>query len=308
MKIALVGHGHLGKWHAEKINSIHRENFHSIVEVDQSRHSEIREKYPNVMVTANLSEVLSLVDSVAIVTPTTFHHQLVVKSLSAGKNVFVEKPMTSTLEQSVEIKKLLEKNPNLIFQVGHSERFHSFWTDLLEREDFGQVKMARFDRLAPYKGRGDDVDIIFDLMIHDYDLINMLGFGEPISISAYGQSCHTKMIDYTFSSLDFGDRKICVSASRSSATEKRLIEFVFPDGILEVDLMNGVVKRSRQGIDVQEFKYEKRDHLYEEHLLFKRSVESGENNDLNVDVGLFSMKMLDLTFQSIQENKTVSWK
>lgn len=308
MKIALVGHGHLGKWHAEKINSIHRENFHSIVEVDQSRHDEIREKYPNVIVTAHLKDVLSSVDSVAIVTPTTFHHQLVVEALGAGKNVFVEKPMTSTLEQSIEIKNLLEKSTDLIFQVGHSERFHSFWSELMEKEDFSKVKMARFDRLAPYKGRGDDVDIIFDLMIHDYDLINMLGFGEPISISAYGQSCHTKMIDYTFSTLDFGDRKVCVSASRSSATEKRSIEFVFPDGILEVDLMNGLVRRSRQGEGVEEFKYEKRDHLFEEHLLFKQSIESGSNNELNIDVGLFSMKMLDLTFESIRENKTVSWK
>ena len=59
---------------------------------------------------------------------------------------------------------------------------------MLEREDFGQVKMARFDRLAPYKGRGDDVDIIFDLMIHDYDLINMFGFGEPISLALMGKA------------------------------------------------------------------------------------------------------------------------
>ena len=111
--------------------------------------------------------------------------------------------------------------------------------------------MARLDRVAPYKGRGDDVDIIYDLMIHDYDLLTMLGFGSPLEIEAWGSSCHTGMIDYCTSKLTYTDQVVFVSASRSNVQERRCAEFVFENGVLEVDLMNSEVREARRVSQIQ---------------------------------------------------------
>lgn len=307
MKITLVGHGHLGKWHAQKLNLIHRDNFHSIVEADTSKHSEISALYPNLRIVSSIEEILNDIDAVVIATPTTFHFELIKKTLLAGKHCFVEKPMTNNSIESKEIGKILNDNSNLIFQVGHSERFHGFWSDVKSRENFSQATLAKFDRLAPYKGRGDDVDIIYDLMIHDYDLINFLDFGNLLSIRAWGKSCHTKMIDYCQAILQYPQSTVFVSASRSNVQEKRSAEIVFNDGVLEIDFMSEELRRSKKGMEDSRQIYPKEDHLLREHELFKSSIETGKNNHVNFSVGNMAMRMLDLTLLSIKENREISW-
>ena len=310
MKILLVGYGHLGKWHAEKLLSLYGHNFIAIVELDKSKHSTISEKFPGVRIAENLNEVIDLVDAVAIATPTTFHYDLILKTLHKDKHCFVEKPMTSNLEQSIEIGKVLKskKDKNLILQVGHSERFHGFWPELLKIEQFNLSKIARIERVAPYKGRGDDVDIIYDLMIHDYDLLFMLGLGHPIEIQAWGKSCHTKMIDFCTSKLTYADKVVFVTASRSNVTERRYAEFISDNGILEVDLFKGEVRRSMKGVEDKFNQFDKRDHLLEEHKLFKNSIELGKGNQVNYQAGHIAMKMMDLTVRSINENKPIFWE
>jgi len=307
MKVVLVGYGHLGKWHAEKLASLYGDNFTAIVELDKTKHSIISEKYPNLKIAENLNEVIDLVDAVAIATPTTFHYDVILETLKHNKHCFVEKPMTSNLEQSINLGKFL-KDKEVVFQVGHSERFHGFWPRLIELENFSSAEIARIERVAPYKGRGDDVDIIYDLMIHDYDMLSMLGFGYPLNIQAWGSSCHTKMIDYCTSKLTYSDKIVFVTASRSNVAEKRYAEFVFEDGILEIDLLRGEVRRSKNGFKDEVLQFDKRDHLFEEHKLFKNSIESGKNNEVNYEAGHLAMKMMDLTVKSIKEKKAISWE
>ena len=177
----------------------------------------------------------------------------------------------------------------------------------MKSENFDKCKIARFDRLAPYKGRGDDVDIIYDLMIHDYDLLTMLGFKGIQSIEAWGDSCHTKKIDFCTSKIKYSNGVVFVTASRSNFTEKRAAEFLFDDGILEIDLMNESVKRSYSFKDNVEKKFERNDHLLEEHKLFKKSIEEGKNNSIGIEVGHLAMKMMDLTIKSIKEKKEIFW-
>ena len=306
MKVALVGYGHLGKWHAEKMNLIYGENFYAIVESDTSKHRTICEKYPNVRIVDNLDEVIDTVGAVVIATPTSYHFRIIEKSVMNNKHCFVEKPMTANIEESFLVGDLL-KNKKLIFQVGHSERFHLFWQHLLRKEEFINASIIRIERLAPYKGRGDDVDIIYDLMIHDYDLLNMLKIGTPISVEAWGNSCHTKMIDYCISKIKYEDKVAFITASRSSNKEKRNAEFVFDDGILELDLMNETVNRSHQGSASETLEFQKCDHLLEEHKLFKQSIESKKNNEINYDIGHESMKLIELTLESIKCGTAVSW-
>ena len=125
MKICLIGHGHLGKWHAEKLEMIYGNDFIAIVENDKSKHQEISKKYPSKKVCADLEDIDDHFDAVAIATPTVFHYELIKKALSKNKHCFVEKPMTANLEESNLVKNLLE-NKNLVFQVGIvSDSIHS---------------------------------------------------------------------------------------------------------------------------------------------------------------------------------------
>ena len=306
MKISLVGFGHLGKWHAEKLTMLYGPNFHSIVEIDTSKHQSIRQNFTEQKIVHHLSEVIDDIDAVVIATPTTYHYQVILEAINKDKHCFVEKPMTATLQESIDIGDLLSKK-DIIFQVGHSERFHALWEEVMEKEKFSNCRIARFDRLAPYKGRGDDVDIIYDLMIHDYDLLTLLGFGTPLTVEAWGQSCHTKMIDYCSSKLTYPNGVVFVTASRSSINEKRSAEFVFDDGVLEVDLIHERVKRSYSFKEINESKFEKRDHLLEEHKVFKSSIEKGKNNSINYNVGHIAMKIMDMTLRSIREKEKISW-
>ena len=306
MKVSLVGFGHLGKWHAEKLRTLYGQDFHSIVEVDISKHSSIGEQFPEQKIVQNLSLVLNDIDAVVIATPTTYHYQIILEAISKDKHCFVEKPMTANLKESIDLGVLLSKK-DIVFQVGHSERFHALWPEVIAKENFSKCKIARLDRLAPYKGRGDDVDIVYDLMIHDYDLLTLLGFGNPLSVEAWGQSCHTKMIDYCSSKLTYPNGVVFVTASRSSVKEKRSAEFVFEDGILEVDLIHEETKRSYGSKENLEVKYEKKDHLLEEHKVFKSSIEEGKNNSINYNVGHIAMKIMDMTLRSIKEKEIISW-
>ena len=122
--------GTLGKWHAEKSAKVFGENFKAIVELNTQKHREIKTKFPDVLVTASIDEVFSIVNAVIIATPTSFHFELIKKSLLADKNCFCEKPMTNNFQEAVEISEILASKPDLKFQVGHSERFHEIWGEL----------------------------------------------------------------------------------------------------------------------------------------------------------------------------------
>ena len=95
MKVCQVGYGHLGKWHAEKANKVYGSSFHSIIEVDKSKHEEISNKYPNLIVSDKIEDVLQSVKAVIIVTPTIFHFEIIKKALRNGLHVFCEKPLTN---------------------------------------------------------------------------------------------------------------------------------------------------------------------------------------------------------------------
>ena len=111
--------------------------------------------------------------------------ELIKKVLNADKHCFCEKPMTNTYEEALEISEILAKKPHLKFQVGHSERFHEVLNEL--HLPLSKKNILRLDRLAPFKGRGDDVGIVQDLMIHDFDLISYFWGTAPQSLEAYGK-------------------------------------------------------------------------------------------------------------------------
>ena len=137
IKVALIGHGHLGKFHAQKISTLENAQFYSIVEVDQEKQKVAKELYPDVLVVSNLDEIIDEIDAAVVVTHTSAHFEVVKELLTKKKHVFCEKPITATLKEANELVPLVE-NSDLVLQVGHSERFHKCWEYKKEYPNFSK--------------------------------------------------------------------------------------------------------------------------------------------------------------------------
>ncbi|MEX1100269.1 MAG: Gfo/Idh/MocA family oxidoreductase, partial [Bacteriovoracaceae bacterium] len=125
VKVASVGYGHLGRWHAQKADQLENCELVAIVEPYQANKDKAQEAFPKVKVVNDIEEVLDSIDAAVVAAPTSLHHQLVKFLLENGKHVFCEKPLCSTLKEAQELKAHL--NDNLVLQVGHSERCHQAW-------------------------------------------------------------------------------------------------------------------------------------------------------------------------------------
>ena len=185
IKVAIVGYGHLGKWHAEKAKSFPElSELKYIVEKFPAGIEAAKMAHPDVLVVDDISKAIHDIDAAFVVTPTSFHYEIVEYLLKNNKHVFCEKPLTETTAQALKLKELLV-GKDLVLQVGHSERFHQAW----ERKEnykqfFNSPAHITLKRVAPFKGRATDVDVVQDLMIHDLDLLVYL-FGEtPTSVES----------------------------------------------------------------------------------------------------------------------------
>ena len=183
VRIGVVGVGHLGYHHARICSELAKATLVGVVDIN-SEHRERASKDFEVPAFSSINELLDAgVEAVSVAAPTTVHHEIVMKLLSSGINVLVEKPIARTTEQAKEMVVLSEET-DTILQVGHIERFNGAVISLFEA-----VSAPRFiecHRLSPYPNRGDDVSVVLDLMIHDLDIVCELVKSDVVSVEAVG--------------------------------------------------------------------------------------------------------------------------
>lgn len=313
LNIALIGYGHLGKWHTEKIQLNPRVNLHSIVELNKENQKIAQEKYPKAIVTESLNKIINDIDAAIVVTPTTFHYEVVVELLKAKKHVFCEKPLASNLSETEEIKNLLEQNPELVLQVGHSERAHEVWEKTEDFPLFFKEKrgIAHFKRVAPYKGRATDVDVIQDLMIHDIDLAFHLFGQNVVSVRAAGEKIRTQNMDYVWAEVIYdGGLRATFIASRNDVVEQRTFEIINKNGTFLANLFKNEYSYAKaNSVDedshVVKNSYNKRDHLNFAQELFYDSIENKSPIFVDVKDALKVAKVMDAIQQSIATNKEI---
>ncbi|RPJ74347.1 MAG: gfo/Idh/MocA family oxidoreductase, partial [Alphaproteobacteria bacterium] len=127
IRVAVIGYGHLGKWHAQKAEAFPElTELKYIVEKFPAGIEAAKAAHPKVTVVDDISKIINDIDAAFVVTPTSFHFELVEYLLKNKKHVFCEKPITETTSEALKLKELL-KGTDLILQVGHSERFHQAW-------------------------------------------------------------------------------------------------------------------------------------------------------------------------------------
>lgn len=239
IKTAVVGVGHLGRWHAQKHKML--DNVELVGVCDSSPAQ--AEKIARELGVAPFSDVKALlktgVDAVTVAASTPAHYDLVKEFLSAGVHVLVEKPIASTSAQAEELCALAEKK-NLKFQVGHVERFNPAFQ--AAREKVTRPLFIECHRLAPFKVRSTEVDVVLDLMIHDIDVVLSLVRSEPTFVSAVGSPVLTKTLDIANARLEFQSGAVAnLTASRVSQNTQRKFRIFQPDQYVSIDFQAGEV-------------------------------------------------------------------
>jgi predicted dehydrogenase len=218
LKAAVVGVGSLGRWHAQKYAALDGVELHGVADLNEGRAQEIARPY-DARAVADFKQLLAHIDLVSVVVPTESHYEVARTCLEAGVHVLVEKPITSTLDQADELIKLADRQ-RCVLCVGHLERFNPAFVDLsgmLDRPFFIEA-----ERLGGFKGRGTDVDVVLDLMIHDIDLVLAMMPAKVASVSACGFQVLTDLVDIANARIEFDDGAVAdLSASRVSRTPLR---------------------------------------------------------------------------------------
>ncbi len=232
LAVGVVGVGYLGGYHAEKFSKIRGVRFVGVADTDEGRGRVIAEKF-GVRYFSRHEELLEQVDAMSIAVPTVDHHAVARDCLLAGRDVFIEKPFTRSLEEADELLSLGEQN-GLLIQVGHLERFNPAVMAL--RHAIDRPMFIESHRLGLFKERGVDVDVVLDLMIHDLDIIMSLVESEIVSIHALGVPVMTPRADIANARLIFANGCVAnVTASRISMKTMRKIRIFQPSAYLSVD-------------------------------------------------------------------------
>ncbi|NOT78832.1 MAG: Gfo/Idh/MocA family oxidoreductase [Bacteriovoracaceae bacterium] len=312
IRVAVIGYGHLGKWHAQKAESFPEvAELKYIVEKFPSSAEMARKAHPNVTVVDDISKCIHDIDAGIVVTPTSFHFEIVEFLLKNNKHVFCEKPVTETTTQALKLDELLKSNP-VVLQVGHSERFHQAWEKKSAyKQFFAAPSHITLKRVAPFKGRATDVDVVQDLMIHDLDLLVYL-FGEtPVSVDAIGFKMRTTHYDYVTANFRFkSGNRATITVGRNQTKEVRELEISNMAGTLLVDLMKNEIQEalgSESGpVFVKLETYEKRDHLMLEHKSFYDSILFKKAPIVSLADGLLAVRLIDKVLESVNSGHEVA--
>ena len=198
-KIGVVGAGHLGKHHIKHLSNHKGVDFIGVFDINEDSLKNICDEF-SVRPFKNLEELISLCDAVNIVTPTNTHFDIARKFLNQMKDVFIEKPITNTVEEALSLIDLAKTN-ECILQVGHIERFNPTINKLKELVD--NPHYIEIERLAPFQARGTEVPVVLDLMVHDIDLILEMVNSPLESVQASGAKMMSNTIDLAHAHIKF---------------------------------------------------------------------------------------------------------
>lgn len=310
VRVAVMGFGHLGKWHTQKANQLESSELVAIIEPSPSHQEAAAKEYPGVKIVGNISEVINDIDAAIVVTPTSTHFACVENLLKNNKHVFCEKPLCSTYEQTQSLASLIGDR---VMQVGHSERCHQAWEKVgVKLKNIKSPKTIKINRFAPFKGRATDVDVVQDLMIHDIDLIHYL-FGPILkSVKASGQKIRTDHWDHVTAVFEtVNNDKVIITSGRNHVFEERSFEVVSNSGTLYVDLFRneiheGIDTQFSSGEYVQTEGYEKRDHLLVEQEKFYDSILNKSEVFVDYSAGKNAVLIVDKTLESLTTGSEVN--
>lgn len=231
-RAGVVGVGHLGAFHAAKLASTQGAELVGVFDLDADRAREIAGR-SGCRAFADLQELLGAVDCVSVAVSTAAHYEVAMAAIARGVHLLVEKPLAASLARGRELVESAQRAGVLLY-VGHLERFNPAFADL--PSIVGHPRFIECHRLAPFAGRGADTDVIFDVMIHDLDLIAFVVGRPVVSVEAIGVPVLSGHADISNARLRFEGGCIAnVTASRVSLKRERRLRIFQEDAYVAVD-------------------------------------------------------------------------
>lgn len=244
LRTAVIGVGYLGNFHAQKYAALEGVELVGVVDASPERAAEVAAACGCGSFT-DYRDLIGKVDAVSVVVPTQYHYEVAREFLAVGVHVLIEKPITVTIEQADELIALADTN-RLVFQVGHLERFNPVM--MAAEEVLNEPLFVESVRIAPFKPRGTDVNVVLDLMIHDIEIIQHLVKSPVARIDAVGAPVFTGEEDIANARIAFENGCVAnVTASRISLKSERKMRIFQRDAYLTLDFQNKKVLVAKKG-------------------------------------------------------------
>ncbi len=234
LKAGVIGAGHLGKIHLKLLNLSSEYELIGFFDSDDTVASAIEKEFGYKRF-YDVEALISACDMIDVVTPTSFHFETAKKVLQAKRHLFIEKPITTTVEEAETLRDLAKQH-HVRGQVGHVERFNPAFTAVKDKMDNPMFIEAH--RLAEFNPRGTDVPVVLDLMIHDIDIILSVVHSKVKKVSSSGVSVLSKTPDIANARIEFENGCVAnLTASRISMKNMRKARFFQKNAYISVDFL-----------------------------------------------------------------------
>ncbi len=316
LKVGVVGVGYLGSFHAEKYASLSEAELVGVYDVDQARAREVAAAN-GCRALSTVDELLAGVEAVSIAVPTVDHLEVGRAAARAAVHMLVEKPLAADAAAGRELVAAASE-AGVLLQVGHLERFNPVFDEL--RTIVSEPRFIECHRLSQFAGRGSDTNVVYDVMIHDLDLIDFVVGHELIDAEAIGVPVLSGHFDIANARLRFAGGCIAnVTASRVSLKRERKLRIFQPDAYVSIDFDERRVLVARrgdtgkapdpaspmEGIEVEERAFEGADPLREQIGDFVACVTTGETPRVGGGEGLQALVLAEKVLAAIDKNEAL---
>lgn len=300
LKIAVIGAGHMGNIHIEKLMTMKDIQIDAVVDTNMKLAGDISEKY-GIPFFTDYAQIPDSLNGVIIASPTETHYEIAKTFLENGTHVFIEKPIASDIDEANDLVKLANMK-TLTLQIGHLERFNPAYRKVISYIQDPLFIETR--RTSNFTGRSTDVDVVLDLMIHDIDIVLSIVKKDVKEVRSQGISFMADKLDMANTTVEFVNG--CVAglfASRISAKKERAISVFEKDRFIFVDLLNGRsvcnIKNGDGIIETTEFVSEKIDSVMDELSDFICSIKGEKTPCVRGEDGLKALMLANLIKEHI---------
>lgn len=317
IKLGLVGLGHLGKIHLKCILQIPEILLVGCFDVNQEAAQSICKEF-GVVHYESLDQLIHDSEAIDIVTPTTTHYDIASMVIRAGKHCFIEKPVTQTLQEALDLQNLISIYPVKV-QIGHVERYNPSF--LAIKPFIKYPKFIEAHRLSTFNPRGTDVSVVHDLMIHDLDIISLMAQSPAREIRASGVSIVSQKADICNARIEFESGLVCnVTASRISMKAMRKIRIFQEDAYISMDLLSKEAEvislldeYQDNTLELDTYKGKKYIQLFqaeitpvnailEEIKSFAKSIVIDSETEVNLQDGIRALSLVDAILSQIESS------
>ena len=317
IKLGLVGLGHLGKIHLKCILQIPEIILVGCFDLNQEAAQSICKEL-GVVHYESIDQLIQDAEAIDIVTPTTTHYDIASMAIRAGKHCFIEKPVTQTLQEALDLQNLLSIYPVKV-QIGHVERYNPSF--LAIKPFIKYPKFIEAHRLSTFNPRGTDVSVVHDLMIHDLDIISLMAQSPAREIRASGVSIVSQKADICNARIEFESGLVCnVTASRISMKAMRKIRIFQEDAYISMDLLSKEAEvislldeYQENTLELDTYKGKKYIQLFqaeitpvnailEEIKSFAKSIVIDSETEVNLQDGIRALSLVDAILSQIESS------